>query len=63
MDYPLYMSVKQAAEYTGIGEKTLRCWLNSSNPMPYLRIGNKKLIQREPLAKYIEERQEVRHVC
>lgn len=60
MELPLYINVKQAAEMSGIGENTLRDWLNSSDPMPYIRIGNKRLIQRDSLAAYLEKRQEVK---
>lgn len=60
MDYPLYINVSQAAEMSGIGEKTIRDWLNSSEPMPYIRIGAKRLIQRDAFASYLESKQEVR---
>lgn len=60
MELPLYITTKQAAILTGIGENTLRDWLNSSEPMPYIRIGNKRLIQREALPEYLESKQEVR---
>ena len=60
MDYPLYINVSQAAEISGIGEKQIRDWLNSSEPMPYIRIGAKRLIQRDAFASYLESKQEVR---
>jgi excisionase family DNA binding protein len=60
MSYPLYITVQQAAEMSGIGEKTIRDWLNSSNPMPYIKIGAKKLIQRDALPEYLKSLQEVR---
>lgn len=60
MNYPLYITVSQAAEMSGIGEKQIRDWLNSSDPMPFIRIGVKRLIQRDAFASYLEEKQEVR---
>ena len=60
MDYPLYINVSQAAEISGIGEKQIRDWLNSSEPMPYIHIGAKRLIQRDAFASYLESKQEVR---
>ena len=60
MDYPLYITASQAAEMSGIGEKQIRDWLNSNDPMPFIRIGAKRLIQRDALPKYLEKRQEVR---
>ena len=46
---------------SGIGERTLRDMLNGRDPMPYIRIGAKRLIQRDALAEYLERRQEVRN--
>ena len=60
MGFPLYITIPQAAEMSGIGERTLRDWLNSADPMPYLRIGNKRLIQRDALPEYLEAKQEVK---
>ena len=58
--FPMYLSVEQAAEMSGIGERTIRDWLNSSDPMPYIKLGNKRLIQRDALPEYLEQRQEVK---
>ena len=60
MDYPLYVTVPQAAEMSGIGEKQIRDWLNSNDPMPFIRVGTKRLIQRDAFPKYLEKLQEVR---
>lgn len=60
MGFPLYLSVEQAAEFTGIGQRTLRDWLNSTDPPPFIRIGAKRLIQRDALPAYLESKQEVR---
>ena len=60
MSYPLYITASQAAEMSGIGENTIRDWLNSNDPMPFIRIGAKRLIQRDAFAAYLERKQEVR---
>lgn len=60
MDAPLYLDVKQAAAYVGIGEKAMRDYVNSTDPQPYMVLGNKKMLQVAALAPYFEQRQEVR---
>lgn len=60
MDTPLYMNVRDAAAYVGIGEKALRDYVNSADPPPYLMNGKKLMLQVAALADYFEERQEVR---
>ena len=60
MSLPLYITAKQAAEYSGIGEKTIRDYMNSADPMPYLQIGNKRLIQTAALESYLESKQEIK---
>lgn len=60
MDTPLYMNVRDAAAYVGIGEKALRDYVNSADPPPYLMNGQKKMLQVAALADYVEKRQEVR---
>ncbi len=59
MEFPLYLSVEQAAEFSGIGQKTLRDMMNSADPPPFLKIGAKRLIQRDAFPKYLERKQEV----
>lgn len=61
MDWPMYLTVSQASEMTGIGERTLRDMLNGRDPMPYLRVGNRRLIQRDALTEYLERRQEIKN--
>ena len=56
----LYLSIPEAAEFVGIGEKYMRDLVNSSNPPPHLRVGNKRLLQKAALAGYFESLQEVR---
>lgn len=60
MDAPLYLDVKQAAAYVGIGEKAMRDYVNSTDQPPYLMNGQKKMLQVAALAPYFEQRQEVR---
>lgn len=54
----LYLTVEEAARYVGIGEKTLRKYMDD-DPIPFLRVGNRKLLQRAALAEYFEGKQEV----
>ena len=56
----LYVNIKEAAEYVGIGICTMRDYVNSNDPPPYLKVGNKKLIQKAALQRYFEDRQEVK---
>lgn len=60
MDTPLYMNVRDAAAYVGIGEKAMRDYVNSTDPPPYMVLGNKRMLQVAALADYFEQRQEVR---
>ena len=60
MSYPLYLSAEQASEYSGIGTKVIRDMLNSADPPPHIRIGNKRMIQRDTFPSYLERKQEVR---
>lgn len=60
MAFPLYVSTVEAAEISGVGEKKWRDWLNSADPPPYLRVGVKRMIQRDGIAPYLEGKQEVR---
>lgn len=56
----LYLSIPEAAEFVGIGEKYMRDLVNSSNPPPFLRVGNKRLLQKAALPDYFEKLQEVK---
>ena len=53
----LYMTVKGAAEYAGIGEGAMREYVDSADPPPMLMVGARRYIQRKGLAQYLEERQ------
>ena len=57
---PLYLTVAQAAEYAGVGEKRMREWVNSADPPPYLRVGREKHVETAALPGYLERKQEVR---
>ena len=54
---PLYLTVKQAAAYAGIGEGTMRDYVASADPPPMLIVGRKRYLQRDGLERYLEERQ------
>ena len=56
----LYLRIKEAAEYVGIGENRMRDLVNSDDPPPYLVVGKEKRLQKAALAEYFERRQEVR---
>ena len=56
----LYLPIDEAAQYVGIGVNKMREYVNGSDPPPFLRVGNKKLLQKAALADYFEARQEVR---
>ena len=62
MDYDkLYLTVEEAAGYVGIGVNLMRCYANSADPPPYMKVGNRKMLQKSALAPYFEKRQEVRN--
>lgn len=54
---PLYLTVKEAARYAGIGEGTMRDYVASADPPPMLLVGRKRYLQRDGLERYLEERQ------
>lgn len=55
----LYLSIKEAASYVGIGENAMRQYVNSADPPPHMKLGKKVLVQKAGLAPYFEKRQEV----
>lgn len=56
----LYLSVPEAAEYVGVGERYMYDLVNGSNPPPYLLVGRKRLLQKAALENYFESLQEVK---
>lgn len=56
----LYLNVEEAAAFVGVGVKTMRDYVNSSDPPPFMRVGKKVLLQKSALAPYFERKQEVR---
>ena len=56
----LYMTAEEAAEYVGVGVKFMRDLLNGRNTPPYLKVGNKRLLQVAALPDYFESLQEVK---
>ena len=56
----LYLTVADAAKYVGIGVNTMRAYVNSADPPPFLRVGKKVLLEREGLAPYFKAKQEVK---
>lgn len=57
---PLYMSVPDAAEWTGLSKRRLHEFVNSADPPPFYRDGRKVFLQTEELKAYLERKQEVR---
>ena len=60
MTEKLYVSIPEAAEIVGVGEKYMYDLVNGINPPPFLKVGNKRLLQRAALPDYFERLQEVR---
>ena len=60
METPLYMTVKNAARYVGIGERAMWDCVHSKNPPPYMMVGNKYMLQVAALPAYFEAKQEAR---
>ena len=56
----LYLTVNEAAQYVGVGTNMMRDLVNSSTPPPFLKVGNKRLLQKAALADYFEKLQEVK---
>lgn len=52
----LNLTIKEAAAYSGIGEKTIRSLVKERACPFVLMIGNKHLIKRREFEKYIESR-------
>ena len=57
----LYLTVRDAAHYAGIGEGAMYDYVNGSDPPPLLVIGGRRYVQREGLGRYLEERQTWRY--
>lgn len=56
----LYLTISEAAQYVGIGTNLMRDLVNNSTPPPFLKVGNKRLLQKAALADYFEKLQEVK---
>lgn len=56
----LYLNVEEAASYVGIGVNTMRDFVNSKDPPPFMKVGKKVLLQKAALAPYFERKQEVK---
>lgn len=53
----LYLTVEEAANYAGIGINAMRTYIDSAYPPPILMVGSRRYIQRDGLARYLEEKQ------
>lgn len=52
----LNLSIKEAVEYSGIGESTIRKLLHERGCSFLLKIGNKQLIKRKEFEEYLNGR-------
>jgi excisionase family DNA binding protein len=48
---PLFLTITQASEYSGIGETTLRKFIDEGK-LEYLAIGNRKLLTADALVDF-----------
>ena len=60
MQEKLYLTVEEAAAYVGIGVKTMRDYVNSSTPPPYLEVGRKRMLEKAALPGYFRALQTVK---
>ena len=51
------LTIKECAEYTNIGENSLRDLIDKDGDSFILRIGNKKLIKRQAFETYLNSRE------
>ena len=51
----LNLTIEESAEYSGIGESTLRDRINNGLDDFVLNVGKKKLIKRKLFEQYLEE--------
>jgi excisionase family DNA binding protein len=53
---PSLMSRKQAAEYLGVKEQTLACWVTTKRyALPYVKVGRLVKYRREDVDLFIQE--------
>lgn len=58
-EMPLYVPIKAAANYAGVGEDMMRAFVNSTvDPIPHIKSGKKKLIRVSAIAEYLEKKEE-----
>lgn len=57
----LYLTAEAAAAYAGIGVGAMRAYMDGADPPPLLVIGTRRYVQRDGLARYLEERQTWRY--
>ena len=53
---PLYVTIDEAAELTGMPRDLMRQWANNQlDPMPQIQRGKKKLLRTSALPEYIKK--------
>lgn len=53
---PLYLSIKEAAHYAGIGENAFRAMVDLPGA-PVLRVGNVRYVERDGIAPFLRSMQ------
>ncbi len=53
----LYLTAEQAAAYAGIGINAMRAYMDGATPPPMLLVGTRRYVQRDGLARYLEDKQ------
>lgn len=57
-EWPLYVSVQRAADIAGVSYELMSEWVNAtSNPIPHIRSGRKKLIRVSAIPEYMEAKE------
>jgi hypothetical protein len=54
--YPLFLSIAQAASYSGLSSGLITNDLNSITPLPHFRVGRLYYIYRDTIAPYYAKR-------
>ncbi len=54
---PLYLGVKDAAAWAGIGQGAMECFVKSIDPPPHMLIGRKVYVETASLPEYLRRKQ------
>lgn len=56
-EWPLYVSIDQAAKIAGVSYDMMTAWANSIDPIPHIRSGRKKLIRVSAIPEYAQKQE------